>query len=400
MKTKHLFFLLPCIGLFIGCNQPKTRIVDESQPEPPTQSEGYQDMTLAAYRADTAFYPQEETLIEKQIGFVASQIQTLNLPEDWKGNDMLEQMVTLYNTMEVLHAIETDYDAYMRYADGDNDFDEEYEDETEEVEDNEDSVEDTDLKQELMTELRSVSLESITDPALRKRILAIIDFIGTGDENSEATDISDIIEDLTSSWFPELPGDSVAYEALIAPAYPNYHLPDNVPNVFDKYVGNEATPTAEETDNILKNAFNEKNFCAKTAWAFVALGLKMAGADYSTPDIDSLLLIETEDMLASGNYSPMLDPLWRAYRIKYNDLHTCPSTWCYSPNLHYNHFRRMIAYTTLRHIEAHPEDDLAKVQYYFLVLHSNIIRLNAYPFGNSSGAEFMDIYWYQALLNY
>ena len=381
MKTRYHLLLLSCIGLLFGCNQPETQATTEC----------HKDSILSAYIADTAFYPQEDTLIEKQIGFVASQIQTLSLPEEWKGNDMFEKMVTFYNTMEILHAIETDYDAYMRYSDGNPNIDE-----TEEH----DSA---DLKTELMNELHRISFESIADTVIRERILTFIDQIEHEQGDDEATDsmdISDIIENLTESWIPVLPDDSVAMEAFIAPAFPNHHLPDNTPDVFEDYVGQEASPTTKDADNIVHHALNDKDFCAKTAWAFVALGLKMAGADYNAIEADSIVLIETENMLASGNYSPMLDPLWRAYRIKYNSLYTCPSSWCYSPNLRYNHYRRMIAYTTLRHIEAHPEDDLAKIQYYFLAMHSNIIRFNPYPFGNSSGYEFMNLYWNQGLLGY
>ena len=61
----------------------------------------------------------------------------------------------------------------------------------------------------------------------------------------------------------------------------------------------------------------------------------------------------------------------------------------------------MIAYTTLRHIEAYPEDELARVQYYFMVMRINILRLNhPYPYGNSSALEHIMLYWNQMLLYY
>lgn len=61
----------------------------------------------------------------------------------------------------------------------------------------------------------------------------------------------------------------------------------------------------------------------------------------------------------------------------------------------------MIAYTTLRHIEAHPEDELARVQYYFMVMHTNILRIShSYPYGNSAALEYLSLYWNQMLLFY
>ena len=389
MKANRFILLLPCIGLFLACIQPETLVTTEC----------YKDNTLTAYIADTAFYPQEKILIEEQFGYVASQFQPLELPKEWKGNDMFEKMVTFYNVMEILHAIETDHDAYLRYTDDGPDFEDDDESEISQEVENENEA----LKKELMAELRKISLESIPDASMQERIRSIIEYIDHGnadvDSDVDVTDISDIIEILTD-WFPKLPNDSLVFKALLGPVFPNHHLPSNVPNVFSEYVGPDASPTSEDAEKIINNAFNANDFNAKASWNFVAMGLRLADADYDAAEVDSLLLIEAEKILTSGNYSPMLDLLWRAYRVKYNNKYSCPSTWCYSPNLRYNHFRRAIAYTTLRHIEAHPEDDLAKIQYYYLALHTNINRFNPFPLGNSSEYEYYQIYWNQALLDY
>ena len=144
----------------------------------------------------------------------------------------------------------------------------------------------------------------------------------------------------------------------------------------------------------IKRFMAAESFDEKAAWGYVALGMKMPF------EMTDMILREVEAMLSLGCYSPLLDPLWRAYRIQYNDMHSCPSTYCYSPNLRYNHFRRMIAYVTMRHIEAHPEDLQARLQYYFMVAHTNIVRFNPYPYGNSSAYEFMRLYWSQDIVDY
>ena len=41
---------------------------------------------------------------------VSSHIQPLKLPKEWKNNKELSDMVAFFNYMEIMHAIETDYD--------------------------------------------------------------------------------------------------------------------------------------------------------------------------------------------------------------------------------------------------------------------------------------------------
>ena len=46
------------------------------------------------------------------------------------------------------------------------------------------------------------------------------------------------------------------------------------------------------------------------------------------------------------------------------------------------------------------EDLQARMQYYFMVAHTNIVRFNPYPYGNSSAYEFMNLYWSQDITGY
>ena len=356
--------------------------------------ECYYDKTLAAYAADTGFYAFEESCIENQHCFVASRIQPLKLPNEWRGKKELSDMVAFYNFMEILHAIETDYDACERftYDACDNDLTEE------QLEDQ--LAEYAGTRKDFFAELDRISLKSIPDKGLQDRVKMLIRDIKAGESREEEQseeniwDIASSHDELTESWLPDIFADSLKYVSWDERSSPQYYLQDWVPDVFDCFLGQNAEPTLEDKMEISQRFEDAENFNEKVAWGFVTIGVERVAP------CEGVLRI-FEELFASGNYSPLLDILWRSYRQKYNDTYSCPSSYCYSPNLRYNHFRRMIAYTTLRHIEAHPEDELARVQYYFMVMHTNILRLNhPYPYGNSGALEHIMLYWNQMLLYY
>lgn len=416
MKPQHLLLTLLMLG-GVGCaptpqaekqHGPTVTIFENDTTEsfvwPDTlapipadvSQECYYDKTLVAYTADTGFYAFEESCIEDQFCFVASRIQPLKLPNEWKGKKELNDMVAFYNFMEILHAIETDYDACQRftYDAGDIDLNEE------QLKAQEAKYAET--RRDFFAELDRISLKSITDKGLQDRVKTLVREIKASESREEdgeqgeenIWDITSNLDQLTESWLPNIFADSLRYACWDEKSSPQCYFPDWAPDVFDCFLGQNAKPTLEDKMEIFKRFENSVNFNEKVAWGFVTIG-----AERLAPCEGILQMCE--EMFASGNYSPLLDILWRAYRQKYNDTYSCPSTYCYSPNLRYNHYRRMIAYTTLRHIEAHPEDELARVQYYFMVMHTNILRLNhPYPFGNSAATEYMLLYWNQMLLYY
>ena len=175
---------------------------------------------------------------------------------------------------------------------------------------------------------------------------------------------------------------------------PQSYLPAWAPDIYTYFVGQESQPTERDKQEVFKYFMAAESFDEKAAWGYVAMGMRMPF------EMSEAVIKEVEVMFSSGCYSPLLDPLWRAYRTQYNNMYSCPSTYCYSPNLRYNHFRRMIAYVTMRHIEAHPEDLHARLQYYLMVAHTNIMRFNPYPYGNSSAYEFLNLYWSHAIIGY
>lgn len=416
MKTQH-FFLTLLILAGVGCaptpqaekqHEPTVTNFENDTTEvfvwPDTlatipadvSQECYYDKTMAAYAADTDFYSFEESCIENQLCFVASRIQPLKLPNEWKGKKELSDMVAFYNFMEILHAIETDYDACERftYDAADIDLNEEQLKAQE--------AEYAETRYDFFAELDRISLKSITNKGLQDRVKTLIREIKANESREEDEeqneeniwDVTSSIDKLTESWLPDVFDDSLRYVSWDVKSSPQYYLPDWAPDVFDRFLGQNAKPTLEDKMEISKCFENSENFNEKVAWGFITLGVERLAPCEG-------ILKMCEEIFASGNYSPLLDILWRAYREKYNGTYSCPSTYCYSPNLRYNHFRRMIAYTTLRHIEAHPEDELARVQYYFMVMHTNILRFNhPYPFGNSAATEYMLLYWNQMLLYY
>ena len=358
--------------------------------------ECYYDRTLAAYVADTGFYAFEESCIEDQFCFVASRIQPLKLPDEWKSKKELCDMVAFYNFMEILHAIETDYDACERYTCDAADID------LTEEQLIAQEAENAETRKDFFAELDRISLKSITDKGLQDQVKTLIREIKASVSKDEEEDRGDdsiwdmrsALNLLTESWLPDIFADSARFLSLEKMTSPQYYLPEWVPDVFDCFLGQNAAPTLEDKMEIFIRFENSENFNEKVAWGFITLGVERLAP------CEGILLM-CEDVFASGNYSPLLDIFWRAYRQKYNDTYSCPSTYCYSPNLRYNHFRRMIAYTTLRHIEAHPEDELARIQYYFMVMHTNILRLfHPYPYGNSAALEYISLYWKQMWLYY
>ena len=416
MKPQHLLLTLLMLG-GVGCaptpqaekqHEPTVTIFENDTTEsfvwPDTlapipadvSQECYYDKTLVAYTADTGFYAFEESCIEDQLCFVASRIQPLKLPNEWKGKKELGDMVAFYNFMEILHAIETDYDACERYTSDAGAVD------LSEEELKAQEAEYAETRRDFFAELDRISLKSITDKGLQDRVKTLIREIKASESREEDEeqneeniwDITSNLDELTESWLPDIYDDSLRYVSWDEKSSPQYYLPDWAPDVFDRFLGQNAKPTLEDKMEISKRFENSENFNEKVAWGFITLGVERLAPCEG-------ILKMCEEMFASGNYSPLLDILWRAYRQKYNGTYSCPSTYCYSPNLRYNHFRRMIAYTTLRHIEAHPEDELARVQYYFMVMHTNILRFNhPYPFGNSAATEYMLLYWNQMLLYY
>lgn len=415
MKNNLYFVLLATLAL-VGCGQSPTTNKKEETVAPESLAETdsietfmwpdsivhivaadpqecYFDKTFATYAADTAFYAYEESCIEEQLCFVASRIQPMKLPVEWKADKKLSDMVELYNYMAILHAIETDFDAYVRYTTNPGDMDEEEQKAVDEG--------NTGIRKAFFAELDRINMKSLSNKEIQNSIRILIgkikDQVNSGEETEDDNmwDISGIMDELVVSWLPDLDQvDIVELYKWTDMTMPNYYLPKWAPDVFEQFLGEDAEPTIDDEMNIIKCFDEAENFNEKAAWGFVAL--RVHNVVFSTN-----LLQNIEKMFASGCYSPLLDPLWRAYRVEYNNTYSCHSSYCYSPNLRYNHFRRMMAYVTLRHIEAHPEDELARLQYYYIVMHTDILRVHhPYPYGNSSAFEAIMIYWNKALLDY
>ena len=349
-----------------------------------TIMECYSDRTFRKYASDTSIFAKEEEFIEDQLAFVSHHTPTIVMPREWKNNPMLSQMVEYYNFMALAHAVETDLDTYDRYE---GEFDEE---------------EKNSLKLSLKKEYQRIGFNNMKEDLLQAKIKDIIKWALSDYEvrasldslPNSPTNISEIVAQLTDDWMNVLPDDSLEIEMIRSRAMPQSYLPVWVPDIYTYFVGQESHPTELDKQEVFKRFMAADSFDEKAAWGYVAMGMRMPF------EMSEAVIHEVEAMLSSGCYSPLLDPLWRAYRTQYNDMYSCPSTYCYSPNLRYNHFRRMIAYVTMRHIEAHPEDLQARLQYYFMVAHTNIIRFNPYPYGNSSAYEFLNLYWSHAIIGY
>lgn len=74
--------------------------------------------------------------------------------------------------------------------------------------------------------------------------------------------------------------------------------------MFDCFLGQNAEPTIEDKMEMVSRFENSENINEKLAWGFIALGAERLTQCEG-------ILQQCETLFASGNYSPLLDILWR-----------------------------------------------------------------------------------------
>lgn len=213
-------------------------------------------------------------------------------------------------------------------------------------------------------------------------------------EDEELLKLDDLFELLTQ-WHPmnkieEEDEDSV-WTVLQEKLHPQNYMPDGFHNIYTTYLEHEAAPTKEEMEDLFKCYRSAENLNQKSACLFTLMGIgtmKSLGRDTLERFIK-----EAETLFESAAYTPMLPLLWRAYRCLYNDTYSCPSKDCYIFNQRYNYYRKLVAYTYLRHIQATQEDEMAKFQYFFHCFMDDILKEGEYLFGNQTAAEVINLFW-------
>jgi hypothetical protein len=312
---------------------------------------------------DTTFLHKERVLQDTgELAFYASFEQPLLWPET--GDTTLRRMADFYNFQSVFHALQTDDDTYRRYEESGSD-----------------------IEKEMLAEWGKMKLPGITDTFTMRRLGEAMKVILSQSGDEKKKDVSDCVVRL-SAWFPDM-DSSVVADKIIPALSPKTYLPKKLKEDYELYVGEDAKPDQEQLQSLYKSYLEEKDYNAKLSMLFMLL------YDYHYDGGDTVvsLLKDVEQIIASGNYSPLLPVLWRAYRVDYCNKYSCPSTYCEIPNVRFNYYRRLVAYTMHRHIQNTPDDDAAKVAFYCLAWRDNINRFGQYFMGNQSAAEFIVLFW-------
>lgn len=328
--------------------------------------ENYRDDRYEAMLNDSTCM-QKEYVIQHQdsVSYTVAFYADLEQPIFWEedGDTTLRKMADWYNACMVVNATATDVDTWQRYSDED------------------------DPEKAMLDSWRKITFAGISDSIAKRRLK---EGIGVSTENTgqeEAKDISDVADRLTT-WMDDIDEDSFdsCIERHINPKL-YYESVMTIP--YDSLVGHDAKPSEEMKEMLYRNYLAQEDFDTRMAMLFML----MYAYYYDCSDTTETLLRHAEEAFASGNYSPMLPLVWRAYRVVYCINYSCPSTYCDIPNVRFNYYRRLIGYTYLRHLEKHPDDKNAKLQFYFLAYRENINRFGEYMMGNQSAAEYISIFW-------
>lgn len=373
MKNKPLPLLILALLPMMFCNaQTQTASV-----------ESYRDDAFLKLLADTSAIVEERSLSANGHNAFVYYSRFFNLlpAEISFGNEQLNDMHDFYNFCLVVNDFFCSYDTYYRESSSSGD------------DDNTELVKAWKASVDWLGNQQVFHDSTVHHQFLEALETGIEKFINES-EDEELLDLDNIFERITQ-WHPMYKiaeeDQETVWEATQDKLNPQHYLPDGFHDIYATYLDNEASPTAEEMDELYKNYSSATNLGQKSAYLFTLMGrgsLKSIGRDTLEAFIK-----DAEAIFESANYSPLLPLLWRAYRCLYNGTYSCPSTYCYCFNQRYNYYRRLVAYTYLRHIQAFPDDDTAKLQYFFHCFIENILRMGEYPFGNQTAAEVINLFW-------
>lgn len=349
-----MFAAFMAAGVATGCKSKKN------------MKENYRDDMFVAMLNDSTCM-QKEYVIQHQdsVTYTVAFYADLEQPVFWEedGDTILRIMADWYNCCAINNAIETDVDTWQRYSD------------------------EEDPEKDMLDSWRKITFKGISDTMAKRRLdeAVRVSTEKTGDE--EKRNVGDVADRLTT-WMDDIDEDSFdsCIERHINPKL-YYESVMTIP--YDSLVGHNAKPSKEMKEMLYSNYLVQEDFDTRMAMLFML----MYAYYYDCSDTSETLLVHAEEAFASGNYSPMLPLVWRAYRVVYCMNYSCPSTYCDIPNVRFNYYRRLIGYTYLRHLEKHPDDKNAKLQFYFLAYRENINRFGEYMMGNQSAAEYISLFW-------
>ncbi len=149
------------------------------------------------------------------------------------------------------------------------------------------------------------------------------------------------------------------------------------------------TDTLWYWQELLKRVCGEVDFQKKCV-----LAREFAYANLKNPARDDKELIAVIDpILRSNNYSPLLGELWLIWRTALQaHIFGGMSNDAAMYNLFYNDMRNRVALQYITHLNAHPSDEVAFMNFFELASTYNITRNSGALFGNNSMLDEMTIY--------
>lgn len=339
------------------------------------------DSLMFSYIQDSVLYACEKDI--EGYKYVCSTLQPLRLCPEWENDSMLTNMVDYYNACHIYGSISTDGDAYIRFLEAAKD---------------------------LVKEISAVDVSSVGNPAFRDIVAQIRDlnaamfnqeekklqsegYFNWDNElfiqnNGRIYELCEEYDMFLHSWMPDK--DETDTAQLFRAINPATYFPP----IYSTYVGQEAEPDNGQTESLYNSMLAETDVDLRNA-KLIALAGCMASENIY--DYQERVLDEMEKSMKACTYSPLLFTLWRAYRCLYNELYACASKDCYSPNIRYNHYRRLVAHAILQYVAAHPDDVTARFLFQRLSAQSNIMRHGPYPYGNQGALERMYVFWQGAI---
>jgi len=339
--------------------------------------EARRDSLMLSYIQDSVLYACEKDI--EGYRYVCSTLLPLRLCPEWENDTMLTNMVNYYNACHIYSSISTDGDAYIRFLDAEKD---------------------------LVKEISAVDVSSVSDPEFRNIVAQIRDLNAAIFNQKEKKlqkngyfnwdnklfiqnngKIYELCEEYDNFLYPWMPDKD---ETDTAQLFRDINPATYIPSLYSTYVGQEAEPSEEQKASLYYSMLKETDFDLRNAKLIALAGCSASENIY---DYKESVLNEMEQSMEAGLYSPLLFTLWRAYRCLYNEVHACASKDCYSPNIRYNYYRRLVAHTILKYVAAHPDDVTARFLFQRLSAQVNILRHGPYSYGNQSALEWMYVFW-------
>ena len=326
--------------------------------------ENYRDDKFEAMLNDSTCMVEEYRIQHQDsVPYTMAFYADLEQPVLWEvnGDTTLRLMADWYNACMVTNAIETDVDTWQRYSD------------------EEEGI----IEEDMLDSWRKITFKGISDTMAKRRLKEAVKVSTEKTGEDEKRNVGEVADRLTT-WM------DISFCSRIEKHFSPRIYYERVMTVpYDSLVGKNVNPSNERKEELYRNYLSQQDYDTRMSMLFML----MYAYYYDISDTADALLHHAEEAFTSGNYSPMLPLVWRAYRVLYTLRHSCPSTYCDVPNVRFNYYRRLIGYIYLRHLERYPDDINAKIQFYFLAYRENINRFGKYMMGNQSAAEYISIFW-------